>query len=244
MTEQLEPLDPDLAYCTRCKAEPGDVCRTPRGEQAASIHAERRRRAAAGLDRVDRPRTGVTPPPADARSKGGKATAQARRRRKAELAAETEQRRADLERAALEREADALAADAARYANDRAKLRRKVLDGASIAYDRLIESLEGLERVKVDDEGKPYTRAEEYEDRDGRTRQREVPDVRGAYSAATAERIAKVAASALVSLRLEEGKPTGITELATGQASEVLGAAGVDELLAWAGANLPGEAMP
>jgi hypothetical protein len=244
------PLDPDQILCRRCESPAGVPCQTPTGARSRSIHVERRRDAAAGVipqPKQPRDKRGSTsrksPATPEGRAKGGQRAAQERRRRRSEAAAAVEAAREAAEREAIEREATKLAEDAVRYERDRAILRRQTLDAAGLAYDRLIEGLRGVQRINVDDEGKPQTRPEEYVDRHGDARVREVPDVRGAYPAATVERLAKIAASTLVSLRLEEEKPTGIvrSEGDGSSPAEILGRAGVEELLAWATDNLPRE---
>jgi hypothetical protein len=244
------PLDPDEVACPRCASGPGVPCRRPNGDKSPTIHVARRRNAAAGIKAPPassprEPKIREKPPGSSSFTKESAAaaarkSAQTRARRKAEAAAAREAARERLEREALEAEAQKLAEDAVRFSRDRAILRRQTLDAASLSYTRLIEGLEGLQRIQVDSDGRPVTVAEEYEDREGRTRTRMVADLRGAYPASVVERLAKVAASTLLSLRLEEGKPSGILENRqdTG-AAEVLGAAGVDELLQWASSNLP-----
>lgn len=235
------PLDPDQVPCPRCGARAGVACRQPSGERAKAIHVARRRAANPTPPAPDRNRTprGNNPngPPMDARARGGRAAQQARRRRKAELAASVEAQRVAAETAALEAEAAKLAEDASRYARDRAVLRRHVLDGAALAYERLVESLTHIERVVLDDDGRPLTTPVERTDRAGNLRTEEVPDKRGAWSTDQVERLAKVAASALVSLRLEEGKPTGIERL-EGPAGD-LSDADVDDLIRIAGITTP-----
>lgn len=246
------PLDPDEVTCPTCGQPPAKVCRQPNGKPARAIHVTRRRAAERGEIEVPdatptqtpRPRktkNGGKPFDSTAASAAAKKSAQARRRRSAEVAAETERLRAEAEARALTAEAEKLADDAVRYAKDRAILRRHTLDAALKSATRLIEGLDGIQLVRLDDDGRPIMVAEEYEDREGRTKQRQVPDIRGAWSAANVERLAKVAASALNSLRLEEGKPTGITsDTAASGAADALGEQGVAELIAWAQENLPG----
>lgn len=244
------PLDPDEVTCPRCTSGPGVPCRRPNGDKSPTIHVARRRNAAAGItgpsassprrSKIREKPAGASTFDSKSATAAAKKSAQTRARRKAELAAKREAARERLEAEALEAEAVKLAEDASRFSRDRAILRRQTLDAASLAYTRLIEGLEGLQRVAVDQDGRPEVVAQEYEDREGRRRNRMVPDVRGAYPSSTVERLAKVAASTLLSLRLEEGKPSGILEnRQDGGAAEVLGSAGVDELLAWAGENLP-----
>jgi hypothetical protein len=248
------PLDADEILCRRCESPAGVPCVTPSGARSRTVHIERRRDAAAGI--VPQPKeprgnarsTGrKSPATSEGRSKGGKASAQARRRRRAEAAAEIERQKEAALAAQIEAQAVRLAEDAARYASDRAILRRQTLDAAAKSYTRLIEGLDGLQRIECDKDGRPVKIAEEYEDREGRTKVRMVPDVRGAFPASHVERLAKIAASTLNSLRLEEGKPTGIHETQGGNgAADVLGQAGVEELVAWAAENLPpgGSATP
>lgn len=245
------PLDPDQVACPKCGVAAGVPCRTPAGAKARTIHVARRR-AAANPDH-DRPTTerrptrrkakgrpGQKPPPATraSRAKGGQKASQDRKRRRAEQDAATEAETEKQLREEAHANAVRLAEDAVRFANDRAILKRQTLDAATAAAARLLEALAGLQVVKLDDEQRPMTRPVEGTDRDGRRRITQVPDVRGAYSAATVERLAKVAASTLNSLRLEEGKPTTHTRT-SGEADQVLEAASVAELIEWAGANLP-----
>lgn len=244
MTDKPAPLDPDEVACPKCEAPAGSPCRQPNGERARAIHVPRRRLALNGGHKINRPapkrnpRAGDSPATAEGRSKGGKIAQQNRRRRKAELAAAIAEQIEQEEQRAIKERADALAADAARYATDRAVLRRHVLDATTKAYEQLIAGLDGIQRVEVDADGRPQVTAQEYEDNEGRTRTRIVPDVRGAYSASHVERLAKIAASTINSLRLEEGKPTGITETQSGTVAAQLGEAGVTELLTWAEQNL------
>lgn len=246
----MTSLDPDQVACPTCHAAAGVPCHTPTGAKSRTIHVARRR-LAANPDH-DRPTTeqrktprakarpGQKPPPATraSRAKGGRKASQDRKRRRAEQAAAIE---AETERK-LREEAHAnavrLAEDAVRFEKDRAILKRQTLDAAGAAATRLVEALAGLQIVKLDDEGRPLTRPVETTDRDGRPRITHVPDVRGAYSASTVERLAKVAASTLNSLRLEEGKPTAHTRN-SGDDDPALERASVEELIEWASANLP-----
>lgn len=243
------PLDPDEVRCPKCGADPGDVCRQPNGDRARTIHVLRRR-AVDDPPPAARPaktphRTRDKPPDSstftsETASAAARKSAQERRRRRAEAAAQVEAKREAAEREAIELEAERLARDAVQYDRDRAILRRHTLDAASKAYERLLEGLDGLQVVKLDEDGRPISRPVETVDRNGRQVVRNLPDVRGAYSSDTVERLAKIAASTLVSLRLEEDKPTGITRQ-TGDtgAADKLGEAGVAELIAWASENLP-----
>lgn len=260
MTDTPTPLDPDEVACPKCEAPAGSVCLTPTGRKSRTIHVERRRAAAGEPDnrsQVERKprstRTRKSPATPEGRSKGGKTAAQARRRRRAEqeaaIAEETERK--------LREEAEAnavrLAEDAVRYADDRALLKRQTLDAARSAATRLLESLDGLRRpAGFDDQGKPRTVPVELFttekgkrvrvlEQDGTPAVRDEIDVVGWYGADTVERLAKVAASTLNSLRLEEGKATGIEERRGPNPVEALGEAGVDELLEWAARNLRDE---
>lgn len=244
MTDDPTPLDPDQVACPRCGAGVAVPCHTPTGAKARTIHVERRRLAAAGGTKQTQPpanpgptRRGKSPATPEGRSKGGRKSAQDRRRRRAEQEAAVEAAQEEALREEAQRNAVRLAEDAVRFANDRAILRRQTLDAATRAAGRLLEALDGLQVVKLDEDGRPLTTPIERTDRDGRIRTIHVPDVRGAYSADTVERLAKVAASTLNSLRLEEGKPTGIQR--NEDAGVTLDQASVDELLSWASANLP-----
>lgn len=244
MSSPGDRLDPDEVQCPTCGMAPGAVCRQPSGRRARAIHRTRRRAADRGEITVPRATDTRHPPKggtfnSETATRAAKASAQARRRRSAEVAAQVEQRRADAEAAALEAEAEKLAADATRYARDRANLTRKVLDAAVKSTERLIESLDGMERSELDDDGRVVCTAVERPDRNGVPRQVEIPDVRGWATADTIERLARSAAATLNSLRLEEGKPTGINrDEGSGRTSEVLGETGVGELLTWAAGNL------
>ena len=232
-------LDPDQVPCPRCGMGPGQVCRQPDGNRARAIHAARRRAADAPPANPTQTRHGGKRFDSASASAAARRSAQERRRRAAENAAAVEAARAQAEADALEAEAQQLAADATRYARDRAILRRKVLDAAQLATTRLVESLEGLERAQVDDDGRVVRTAVERPDRNGVPRQIEVPDMRGWASADTVERLARSASLTLNSLRLEEGKPTGIERHeGTGGTAATLGEAGVSELIAWAAGNL------
>ncbi len=253
-----DPLDPDLVRCPKatCPAGPGEVCRTPSGKKAARIHPERRRLAAAGG--VERSRANVEqtsgkskPVPATkaSRSKGGKAASQARRRRRAEIEAQAEQLRVEEERRVAAEHAEQLAQDALRYTRDRATLKRHVLDSALKAHERLVESLVHLHApAGYDEEGRPRTKPVELfttergvrkrvVDADGTPAVREEPDVVGYWSVQQVESLAKAAGAALNSLRLEEGKATGITAETSGAAAN-LGDEGVAKLIEYAQQNL------
>lgn len=249
MTDNPTPLDPDEITCRKCLANPGEVCRQPNGDKARTIHAVRRRDAADGnppaVSPVKTPSKMRTKPKtsstfdSDKASAAGRKSAQERRRRRAEAEAALEAKREEAQRRKVEEEAERLAADALRFERDRAILKRHVLDGALKAYAKLIEGLDGLQRVELDDDGRPCLTPREFVNARGDRGVRDVPDVRGAYSAEHVERIAKVAASALNSLRLEEGKPTGINRNEGGdQVAEALGEAGVRDLVEWASQNL------
>jgi hypothetical protein len=250
-TDNPAPLDPDEVECPKCLAPPTVPCRQPNGHRSRTVHMARRHAAARGERTVPRANLTQRPAPKKRKAQGGtfnpetasaaaRKSAQARKRRAAEAAAQIEAKREEAERIALENEAVKLAEDAVRYAKDRAIVRRQVLDAALKAHARLIESLEGLQVVKLDEDGRPELAAIELDEQDseGRPKVRHVPDVRGAYSAATIERLAKVAASTLNGLRLEEGKATGI-QGNDASTSAVLGEAGVEELLEYARKNLP-----
>jgi hypothetical protein len=265
------PLDPDEVRCRKCGSNPGEVCRYPNGDRARAVHAIRRRDAANGgtpaQPENDPQRPTIDDLPAKIREKAAgsstftsesasaaaKRSAQERRRRRAEAAAQVEAKREQAQREALEQEAEALARDAVRYDRDRALLKRQTLDAAGKAYTRLIDGLEHLRRPRgFDADGKPETdtietyrikegKRERVLEADGTPATHEEVAIVGAYDAGTLERLAKIAASTLISLRLEEDKPTGITrDDGRETAADVLGAAGVDELLSWAKGNLPG----
>lgn len=253
MTDEPTPLDPDQVACRKCHADPGEVCRRPNGDKSPTVHVVRRRDAAAGgvpahpADSAQRPKlrdkpAGSSTFTSETASAAAKASAQERRRRAAEIAAAAEEKRAAAEAAALEEQAEALALDSVRHELDRRLVRAQALKATRLAAARLIEGLEGLQVVELDGDRRPVTRPIEYEDeRTGKTKTREVPDVRGAYSAATLERLAKVYTTTLQALRLEEGKPTGIHENRDGgdSALDVLGETGFEELIAFARDNLP-----
>lgn len=250
-------LDPDQVECPTCQAPPGSVCRYPSGRKSRTIHHARRRAAAdAGTPaQPDTPPRKRKAPPnagkltAEDRAKGGKAAQEARRRRKEAIAAKA----AEAEAAALAERGEKLAADAARYAEDRAALRRLTLDATRQVGRRLADAAEHMERpAGYDSEGRPRTRkVEAYVtdrygkrtrvlDDEGRPVVVDKPDVVGFHAPETVERLARAYGAAVNALRLEEGKPTGITRDDTGgSAAEKLGDAGVDELVAWAAANLP-----
>jgi hypothetical protein len=251
------PLDADEVVCPHCQAGVAQVCRKPNGDRAEAVHVARRRLAAAGgtvkPTKPARKRApGKSPATAEGRSKGGKAAAQARRRRRAEINARAEQMKADALKAAEEQAAANLADDAIRYDTDRAILRRHVLDAAALATARLVEGLAHTRRPRgFDDEGLPAVKGVEVfrvekgvrrrvVDADGTPAVEEVVDMVGWWGTSDVERLGKIAAQALVSLRLEEGKPTGITETQGngGATAEILGEAGVDDLVAWATRNL------
>lgn len=247
-TPDTGPLDPDEVVCPKCGSLPMEVCRRPSGDKAPTIHLARRRAAAAGeitpADPVQPPQRKKRRKPetsstfdSDTASKAAKASAQARRRRAQEAAAAREAARERAEREAIEAEAVKLAEDAVRWEADRALVRRQVLDTTRKAFTRLDEGLDGLQRVIVDEEGRPETVTVERVDKDGRPRHVNVPDVRGAYSAETVERLAKVAASTLNNLRLEEGKATEIHG-GTSSVADVLGDTGTAELIAYAAKHL------
>lgn len=250
MTDDLEPdeeLDPDQIACRKCGSPVGEVCRQPNGKVAASIHAIRRRDANRGNRSTSEPRP--SPATAEGRSKGGKAAAQERRRRKSELSAQVEARRAAAEQAAIEAQAEALAIDAARYAVDRAKLRRATLDNALGAAVALGETIRDLAKLELDDEGKVKTTPVEVFDRktglpvfdkDGERVMDQEPIRKGYTRPGDVETLSKAAAQQLASVRLEEGRPTGIEQrIGEGSARELLGDVGVRELLEFAESHLP-----
>lgn len=255
MTDHSQPLDPDEITCRTCDAAPGEVCRQPNGRKAREIHVQRRRDAAAGnrpqpTDKRE-PR-GPSPATPEGRSKGGRRTAQERKRRASEIAAAVEEQRAQAEAAAIEEEARKLAEDASRYARDRAELRRLTLSNALKGAERLGEAIRDLRRVELDDEGKPKTTPVEVFDKEGMPVYDKAGDrvireeliVRGYVSARDVETLSKAAAQQLASVRLEEGKPTGILEQqGAGQTRDLLGEAGVRELIEFAAREL-GEERP
>lgn len=242
-----EPLDPDQVPCRRCGSPAGEVCRQPDGSVARSIHVARRRDAAGGGDPVPDAKPKRTPRPGksnltdEARRKGAQKSAQERRRRKAELSAQVEARRAAAEQAAIDAEAQALAEDAARYAKDRAVLRRLTLTNAVKVSTRLEEHLDALKRVPVDEGGRVETIPVEHRTKDGIPYVVETADVRGWASVEDVERLAKAAAQTLNSVRLEEGKPTGIEEQRGGAAADRLGDVGVADLIEYARRTLSDE---
>lgn len=259
MSETPAPLDADEVACPKstCLADPGIPCRTPSGKKAARIHPERLRLAAAGgihdHDQAnDKRGTGTprkSPGTKASRSKGGKAAAQARRRRRSEIEARAEQLRVEEERKAAEAEAQRLAEDAIRYSKDRALVKRNLLDVTLRSSEALLEAIRDRKRVVLDEEGRARTTpVEVFDDYGVRVRHpeteepitREVVDVRGYVSAADLDRLAKVLASSVTTLRLEEGKATGITEERTGGAA-ALGDEGVAKLIEYAQANLTRE---
>lgn len=251
--EPLEPeVGPDEIKCRKCGADEGDVCRQPNGKVAASIHVVRRRDAERANRTPSEPRP--SPGTSEGRSRGGKRAAQERRRRKSELAAQVEAKRVAAENAAIENEAERLAADAARYATDRNLLRRATLENALASAGALGECLRDLRRLELDAEGFPKTQGVEVFDRktglpvfdpSGERVIEQVPIVKGYTTPQNVETLSKAAAQQLVSVRLEEGKPTGIHEhLGDGGASKILGDAGVRELLEFAERHLPDEGKP
>lgn len=212
------PLDPDEVDCPRCEAPAGAVCVTPGGAKSRTVHVERRRLAARGGTPPSPPRherrstRKPTPPSDEARSRGGKATAQARRRRKAELAAKVEAAREKAEADALEAEAVRLAEDAARYDRDRAIVKRQTLDAAHKIGERLLDAVDHVARpAGYDEQGVPRTKPVEFTDKDGNVHVEEVLDRVGYWSVGQIVDLGKAASVALNALRLEEGKATGIT---------------------------------
>jgi hypothetical protein len=254
MTTQ-QPKDPDELTCPRCGALPGGVCRQPNGRVSVRIHMMRRR-ASQATEPNDKPTSAVrrSPGTPEGRRKGQAAQVAARRRRQSELAAATAARREAAEEAALEAEAQALIEDASRYTRDRLLVRRLILDAAQLAGERLVEGLEYMLRPRAfDQEGTPATKPTElyrvsragvrtrFENADGTPATEERPDLVGYYTVDQLEALAKVAATALNSLRLEEGRPTGILENKNGGISrteEILGKLGVAELIAFAAETL------
>lgn len=253
------PLDPDQTACPKCQADPGDVCRQPNGRKARTVH-DARRKAARNPHRATPPAKRPKPPNAGNltaadRAKGGKATAQARRRRRAELEAAAEAKRAEAEAAAIDTEAERVAADAARYAKDRQRVQRRVLDATAAVAERTVDAAENMLRpAGYDDDGRPRTAKVEAYTVNRRTGERtrvvdptgapvveERPDLIGYHSPEDVDRLTRALGSVVNALRLEEGKPTGITRDDTAGASAVdkLGEAGVEELVEWAARNLP-----
>lgn len=247
MTEPVEPLDPDQIACRKCHAQPGEVCRQPDGSRARQIHTPRRRDAAAGkipqLPDKSEPQ-GPSPATPEGRSKGGKASAQARRRRQSEIAARVEAQRAAAEEAALQAEAEKLAKSAAQYAHDRAELRRLTLGNALKSAQALDEAITHRRRpVGFTEDGKPRTvQIEVFDqktglpafDKEGERVLREEVELVGWHSIDTIVDLSKAAAQNLASVRLEEGKPTGIHEHQTGGAAEILGEHETAALIAFA----------
>lgn len=239
MPEQTEPpLDPDEIACPKCHAAPGDVCRTPAGRKARLIHADRWRAARADSEQTkpNKARKGRHTFTKAEASKAAKRAAANRRRRRAELDAAREAKREKVEAAKIEEEAERLAADAARYDRDRMLLRRKVLDVAVASWDAAEEAVKGIQRIKVDDEGRPLTTPIEYLDRNGDNRIRNVPDVRGSTPANDVKLTMTAAAIALDKLRAEEGEPTariehGGTVGTNPTGSEILGRSAFADLL-------------
>lgn len=232
------PPDPDEIACPRCGAEPGAVCREPNGRKAKRLHAARR--IASGALDPD----AVTP--AEIGRKGGKASGETRKQRRDRLRAERDALVADR----LSEEAAALANDAARYDRSRAELRQTVFRVASKAYAAAECAIDGLQTVRLDDEGRPAMIPREtvtYDSEGTETRKIvEVPDVRGIYTAAQVHRLVSSAALALEKLRLEEGKPTaGVHHTGTvgvdAQAVEDLGPEALHAMLERARGVLPGE---
>lgn len=246
-----EHLDPDEVTCPRCGAAPGDVCRKPTGDRAPTIHAARRREATRDPANPTKHQRGTrrggskTGGGSDASRfdtdrarKAQQKAAQSRRRRRAELDAQRERAREQAEADAIREEAERLAADAARYARDRERLRRKVLDTAIDAYDTAHKAIGGVQRVELDDEGRAVQVPVEYDTPGGDRRVKLVPDVRGAYTADNALKLVQAAGLALDKLRLEEGQPTGHTHHTGGAPTESvadqLGREGVAELIGFA----------
>ena len=252
------PLDPDEVACPRCHAAAAIECRRPDGSKSNHVHAARRA-AAVKLSSpnptqpADKPKR-KSPATPEGRRKAAATQAQNRRRRRAEIAAEIEAARAKAEAEATADEARRLTEDAAAYTRDRAALRRKALDAADASVVALLESLRDRRRVRLDEHGKPRTiKVELFDPRtklpafgpDGQRLLADEADEVGAVDEGQIERLAKVWTATLGALRLEEGKPTGIFEqTGAGGVADVLGDAGVDELVAWASKNLPGDTGP
>lgn len=260
MTDTPAPLDPDQVECPTCTANVGEVCLAPSGRKSRTVHMARRRAAVAGQvhrRRREQPRDrrGSSPATPEGSSKGGKVTAQNRRRRKAEIAAAAEAEKERLEHEAMQAKAEQLASDAVKYAEDRQLVRRQALDNAYKAGERLGEALTHLKRPKgYDEDGKPITEpVEKFHivkgkraplfDIDGERVIDERPEIVGHWSVAEVESLAKSASVALNALRLEEGKPTGILEQQGDgtRPADVLGEAGVDDLIEFAQRHLPRE---
>lgn len=203
MTDTPSPLDPDLVACPRCSAEPGVVCREPNGRKAKRLHAARR--VAATGQRPPPRATAPDGPSREARSKGGKATAEAR----AEARRLFEQLLGRVRARELEERAGELAEDALRWDRDRMTVRRLVLDAALVASSTFVESLEGYRRVRLDPEsGRPVMVA--VEGPRGVTMQ---PDYRGGgWGPDDVKATAAAYSTAIEKLRLEEGSATSRSE--------------------------------
>jgi hypothetical protein len=239
------PLDPDQVKCPRCYAEAGKPCRTPAGSRAQKLHAARRL-----ATRPDDEQTPKRSPhghsfTSEQATEAAKKAAQSRRRRKSELEAEAERLRVELEREKLEQEAARLARDASRYADQRAKLKARVLDVAVVAFEATHEALTHQRVIKMDADGRPVMIPKEVTeiDRDGNieTKIVDVPDVRGYATAKDAASLMAAAAAALDKVRLEEDKPTGIhrnesreLDPLSAKLADELGHEGVEKLIATA----------
>lgn len=241
-------LDPDQVKCPRCLAQPGKPCQTRMGRRAQTIHAARKNATRPDHEQTPKPGAKGRRFTSEEASAAAKKAAQSRRRRTSELEALAEQRRVELERQALEDEADRLARDASRYARQRAALKARVLDVATAAFDAAHEALTHIRRTVVDDEGRIVTVVKEITVVDQRTGEKgleqiEVPDVRGYASPKDAQALMLAAGTSLDKLRLEEDKPTGIhrNERGDGDLVEKLGTEGVEKLLAAAKTLLPPE---
>lgn len=211
--DNTRPLDPDEIACPRCHAQPGEVCRDPRGRKAKRLHTARRA-AAAGTPPLD-PNANTGQFDADraraAGSAGGSKSAESKRRRAERIREEREAR----ELAALSERAAELANDAARYDRQRSELRDRVFRVAAKAWQRAEQALDGLQVTKLDEDGRPALIVRELETDGGERVLRRMLDKRGAFTPADVKAIMTAAAIALDKLRLEEGKPTsriGMTE--------------------------------
>lgn len=223
MTEQL---DADEVPCPRCSAKVGAVCTTPTGRKAKTVHRERRELAASGggkatVERAPSKRDRKKPsPPAtrESRAKGGRAASASRRARRAAVEELVGQLRAD----ALVERAAKLAEDAVRFDTDRMIVKRLALDAALSAVSTLGEALEGVRRVRLDEDGRPVViptelvnpeTGEAIRDRDGRAKIEKRIDVRGGWTTAQIRDLSVVWGVALDKLRLEEGSATSRSEI-------------------------------
>lgn len=213
-------LDPDEVTCPTCNADPGAVCTTPTGARSKTVHAARRRAAAAApADErpasvaVRKPRGKGKPPPAtrESRAKGARAANEAKRARIAEVRELVGEIRA---RAIVER-AETLAANAVRFDQDRMLVKRLALDATIVAGATFVEALEGYRRLRLDEEGRPIVVSVETDevDHDGRRKPpRRQLDTRGAFSPDDVKALAVAWGVSLDKLRLEEGSSTSRSE--------------------------------